>query len=130
MSDHFAARMLNDLHDADGLDEMDFGDYVELVGEAVNDPEGLAGHIPDGYDANVAYDALVSDRLSRDMASSLGRIVEYFNTRDQARHASARSGIIAANGAGDVDYEAAVFAKESGDPSPLLAMQTRYLSTI
>lgn len=130
MSDHFAARMLNDLHDANGLDELDFGDYVELVGEAVNDPEGLAGHVPAGYDANVAYAALVADRLSRDMESSVDRIAGYFRSRDDARHASARSGIISANGASDSDYDAAVLARDAGDPSPLLAMQMNYLSTI
>ena len=37
---------------------------------------------------------------------------------------------MSANGANDEDYEAALAADAEGDPSPLLAMRTRYMSTI
>ena len=64
------------------------------------------------------------------MERAAQRIEAYFGARDETRHASARAGVMSANGASDEDYEAALAADAEGDPSPLLAMRTRYMSTI
>lgn len=131
MKDHFAARMMSDLYDADGLADMDFGEFTALAAEASRDPEGLSGGaVPAGYDPGVVYSALVSARLLGDMQASSERISGYFAARDEARHASARAGVMAASGASGEDYDAALAADAAGDPSPLLAMRTAYMSTI
>ena len=131
MKDHSAARMLSDLYEADGLGDMDFGDFAALAAEAAADPEGISGGpAPAGYDPGDVYEALVSERVAYDLEAAAQRIGAYFEARDEARHASARSGIMSASGANDEDYEAALAADAEGDPSPLLAMRTRYMSTI
>lgn len=131
MKDHSAARMLSDLYEADGLGDMDFGDFAALAAGAAADPEGLfGGPAPVGYDPGVVYEALVSERVAYDIERAAQRIEAYFGARDEARHASARAGVMSANGANDEDYEAALAADAEGDPSPLLAMRTRYMSTI
>ena len=131
MKDHSAARMLSDLYEADGLGDMDFGDFTALVAEAAADPEGLSGGpAPAGYDPGNVYEALVSERVAYDLEAATQRIGAYFGARDEARHASARAGVMSASGANDEDYEAALAADAAGDPSPLLAMRTRYMSTI
>lgn len=131
MKDHSAARMLSDLYEADGLGDMDFGDFTALVAEAAADPEGLSGGpAPAGYDPGEVYEALVSERVAYDLEAATQRIGAYFGARDEARHASARAGVMSASGANDEDYEAALAADAAGDPSPLLAMRTRYMSTI
>lgn len=131
MKDHSAARMLSDLYEADGLGDMDFGDFTALVAEAAADPEGLSGGpAPAGYDPGDVYEALVSERVAYDLEAATQRIGAYFGARDEARHASARAGVMSASGANDEDYEAALAADAAGDPSPLLAMRTRYMSTI
>ena len=131
MKDHSAERMLSDLYEADGLGDMDFGDFTALVAEAAADPEGLSGGpAPAGYDPGDVYEALVSERVAYDLEAATQRIGAYFGARDEARHASARAGVMSASGANDEDYEAALAADAAGDPSPLLAMRTRYMSTI
>lgn len=131
MKDHFAARMLSDLCEADGLTDMDFGDFVALSAEAAADPEGLFGGVaPAGYDPGAAYVSLIGARILHDMQEVSDRVSGYFAERDDARHASARRGIMAANGASDADYDAALAANAAGDPSPLLSMRTKYLDTI
>lgn len=131
MKDHSAARMLSDLYEADGLGDMDFGDFTALVAEAAADPEGLSGGpAPAGYDPGDVYEALMSERVAYDLEAATQRIGAYFGARDEARHASARAGVMSASGANDEDYEAALAADAAGDPSPLLAMRTRYMSTI
>ena len=131
MKDHSAARMLSDLYEADGLGGMDFGDFTALVADAAADPEGLSGGpAPAGYDPGDVYEALVSERVAYDLEAATQRIGAYFGARDEARHASARAGVMSASGANDEDYEAALAADAAGDPSPLLAMRTRYMSTI
>lgn len=131
MKDHSAARMLSDLYEANGLGDMDFGDFTALVAEAAADPEGLSGGpAPAGYDPGDVYEALVSERVAYDLEAATQRIGAYFGARDEARHASARAGVMSASGANDEDYEAALAADAAGDPSPLLAMRTRYMSTI
>ena len=131
MKDHSAARMLSDLYEADGLGDMDFGDFTALVADAAADPEGLSGGpAPAGYDPGDVYEALVSERVAYDLEAATQRIGAYFGARDEARHASARAGVMSASGANDDDYEAALAADAAGDPSPLLAMRTRYMSTI
>lgn len=131
MKDHSAARTLSDLYEADGLVDMDFGDFTALAAEAAADPEGLSGGpAPAGYDPGDVYEALVSERVAYDLEAATQRIGAYFGTRDEARHASARAGVMSASGANDDDYEAALAADAAGDPSPLLAMRTRYMSTI
>lgn len=128
---HFAAEMLTDLAGVGGLDDVDFGDFVELAAEAAKDPVGMAGSpAPEGYDPGDVYEALVSDRVVRDMQRSTERISGYFAARDAARHASAREGVMAASGASAEAYDAALAADAEGDPSPLLAMRTKYMSTI
>lgn len=123
--------MLSDLYEADGLNEMDFGDFAALAAEASRDPVGLlGGSVPPGYDPGLAYGALVSARLANDMRASSARIIGYFSGRSDAKHASARKGVMAATGASDADYDAALAADAAGDPSPLLAMRTAYLDTI
>lgn len=131
MKDHSAARMLSDLYEADGLGDIDFGDFTALVAEAAADPEGLSGGpAPAGYDPGDVYEALVSERVAYDLEAATQRIGAYFGARNEARHASARAGVMSASGANDEDYEAALAADAAGDPSPLLAMRTRYMSTI
>ena len=131
MKDHSTARMLSDLYEADGLGDLDFGDFTALVAEAAADPEGLSGGpAPAGYDPGDVYEALVSERVAYDLEAATQRIGAYFGARDEARHASARAGVMSASGANDEDYEAALAADAAGDPSPLLAMRTRYMSTI
>lgn len=131
MKDHFAARMLSDLYDADGLADMDFGEFAALAAEAAKDPEGLSGGpAPAGYDPGVAYSVLISARLLDDMRASSARISGYFAARDEAKHASARSGVMAASGVSDGEYDAALEANAAGDPSPLLALRTAYMATI
>lgn len=131
MKDHSAARMLSDLYEADGLGDIDFGDFTALVAEAAADPEGLSGGpAPAGYGPGDVYEALVSERVAYDLEAATQRIGAYFGARNEARHASARAGVMSASGANDEDYEAALAADAAGDPSPLLAMRTRYMSTI
>lgn len=129
-TDHSAARALSDLYEADGLSNMDFGDFVRIVADAAADPAGLSGGaVPSGYDPASVYSNLVGKWIGDDLAASAERIGNYFGAREDARHASARAGIKAANGASDADYDAALAAKAAGDPSPLLAMQVKYMSS-
>lgn len=129
-SDHSTARELNDLYEVDGLSSMDFGDFVRLAASASADPAGLSGgSVPPWYDPETVYSDLVGKWIEDDLVETSARVGAYFGAREDARHASAREGIKAANGASDDDYYAALLEKEAGNPSPLLSMQMKYMSS-
>ncbi|MCF0233148.1 MAG: hypothetical protein HUJ63_13060 [Enterococcus sp.] len=119
------AELLEAAYASGRLAEIGPSDFHRLAADALDRDESLtdAGRLS-------AYEAAVRMYAAEAAAADAAAVSGYFGGVEDAYHGDNAAAVASVSGMGERAYEIAEAAKAAGDPSPMLAVRSAFLSRL